>query len=146
MTRCKLEAAELDKDAPTEAMQTDPICLHNKFTNTQTFSLILSIIYNQWYNLYDGYTRRDWFNILYVAVSWEFEEIQRLTMQQIEIIDNHLKGQYDNNQLTRRFPSPTDTERIQMRYISVSTAVYIPILHGLCELDDSEHKIGRAHV
>ena len=107
---CKLEAAELDKDAPTGAMWTDPICLHNKFTNAQTFSLILSIIYNPWYNLYDGYTRHDWFNILYVAMSWEFEEIQRLAMQQIEIIDNHLEGQQENNQLTRRFPSPTDTE------------------------------------
>ena len=42
--RCKLEAAELDKNAPTGAMQTDPICLHDKFTNAQTFSLILSII------------------------------------------------------------------------------------------------------
>ena len=42
----KLEAAELDKDAPTRATQTDPICLHNKFTNARTFSLILSIIYN----------------------------------------------------------------------------------------------------
>ena len=57
--RCKLEAAELNKDAPTGATRTDPICLHDKFTNAQTFSLILSIIYNPRYNLYDGYTRCD---------------------------------------------------------------------------------------
>ena len=107
---CKLEAAELDKDAPTGATRTDPICLHDEFTNARTFSLILSIIYNPQYNLYNGYTRCDWFNILYVAVSWEFKEIQRLAMQQIEIIDNHLEGQQENNQLTRRFPSPTDTK------------------------------------
>ena len=81
-------------------------------TDTQTFSLLLSIIYNPRYNLYDGYTRHDWFNILYVAVSWEFEEIQRLAMQQIQIIDNHLEGQQENIQLTRRFPSPMDTEPI----------------------------------
>ena len=31
--RCKLEAAELDKDAPTGATRTDPICLHDEFTN-----------------------------------------------------------------------------------------------------------------
>ena len=110
--RCKLEAAELDKDAPTGATRTDPICLHDEFTNAQTFSLILSIIYNPRYNLYNGYTRHDWFNILYVAMSWEFEEIQRLAMQQIEIIDSHLEGQQENNQLTRRFPSPMDTEPI----------------------------------
>ena len=91
--RCKLEAAELDKDAPTGATQTDPIYLHDQFTNARTFSLILSIIYNPRYNLYDRYTRHDWFNILYVAVSWEFEEIQRLTMQQINLIDDHLEEQ-----------------------------------------------------
>ena len=32
-----------------------------------------------------------------------------------------------------------------MRYISVSTAVYIPILHGLCELDDSEHRVDKRY-
>ena len=102
---CKLEAAELDKDAPTGAMRTNPICLHDKFTNAQTFFLILSIIYNPQYNLYDRYTRCNWFNILYIAVSWEFQEIQQLAMQQIELIDDHLEGQQNNAQLTRRFPS-----------------------------------------
>ena len=33
-------------------------------------------------------------------------------MQQIQIIDNCLEGQQENIQLTRRFPSPTDTEPI----------------------------------
>ena len=31
-------------------------------------------------------------------------------MQQIKFIDDHLEGQQNNTQLTRRFPSPTDTE------------------------------------
>ena len=37
-------------------------------------------------------------------------------------------------------------ELIEMlQYISVFIAVYIPILHGLCELDDSEHRVDKRY-
>ena len=36
-------------------------------------------------------------------------------------------------------------EQIQVRYIGISTAVYIPILHGLCKLDDSEHRVDKRY-
>ena len=101
---------------PKHNLSPNTICTSATYT-TCTWSVHICIcmyvaIYNQSNNTqaWSGYTRHDWFNILYVAMSWEFEEIQRLTMQQIKIIDNHLEGQQENNQLTRRFPSPTDTE------------------------------------
>ena len=55
-------------------------------------------------------TRCDWFNILYIAIYWGFGEIERLTMQQIEFIDNHLNIQQSSVQVTRRLPSPTNTK------------------------------------
>ena len=95
---------------PTGSTQTDPLFLKSESTTSRTFNLLLSIIYNPKYNIYKGYTRQDWFDILYVAIYWGFGEIERLTMQQIEFIDDHLNTQQSSVQFTRRLPSPTNTE------------------------------------
>ena len=94
---------------PTGSTWTNPLFLKSKFTTPHTFNL-LSIIYNPKYNIYEGHTRQDWFNILYIAIYWGFGEIERLTMQQIELIDDHLNTQQNSVQVTRRLPSPTNTE------------------------------------
>ena len=87
---CKLEIAESDpKDSEyTGNVQTNPLFLQDQFTNPHTFHLLLSIIYNPWYNIYEGYTRYDWFDILYITISWGFQEIEWLAMYQIELIDD----------------------------------------------------------
>ena len=95
---------------PTGSTWTDPLFLKSESTTSHTFDLLLSIIYNLKYNIYKGYTRRDWFNILYVVIYWGFGEIERLAMQQIEFIDNHLNTQQSSVQVTRTLPSPTNTE------------------------------------
>ena len=65
----KLEIAESDpkNSEYTGNVQTNPLILQNKFTNPHTFHLLLSIIYNPQYNVYEGYTWRDWFDILYIT-------------------------------------------------------------------------------
>ena len=75
---------------PTGSTRTDPLFLKSEFTSPHSFTLLLSIIYNPKYNIYENYTRRDWFDILYIATYWGFEEIERLAMQQIELIDDRL--------------------------------------------------------
>ena len=95
---------------PTGSAQTDPLFLKSESTTSRTFDLLLSIIYNPKYNIYKGYTRCDWFDILYVVIYWGFGEIERLTMQQIKFIDDHLNTQQSSVQVTRRLPSPTNTE------------------------------------
>ena len=95
---------------PTGSIWTDPLFLKSEFTTPHTFNLLLSIIYNPKYNIYEGHTWRDWFNILYVANYQGFGEIEQLAMQQIELIDDHLNTQQSSVQITRRLPSPTNTE------------------------------------
>ena len=61
---------------PTRSTRTDPLFLKSEFTTPHTFNLLLSIIYNPKYNIYKNHTRRDWFDILYVAIYWGFGEIE----------------------------------------------------------------------
>ena len=98
---------------PIGSTRTDPLFLKSEFTSPHSFNLLLSIIYNPKYNIYENYTRQDWFDILYIATYWGFEEIERLAMQQIELIDDRLLTQQSSVQLTRRLPSPTDTEVVE---------------------------------
>ena len=71
----KLEIMESDpkNSEYTGNVQTNPLILQNEFTNPHTFHLLLSIIYNPWYNIYEGYTQWDWFDILYITISWGFQ-------------------------------------------------------------------------
>ena len=110
----KLEIAESDPKnfKYTGNIQTNPLILQNEFTNPCTFHLLLLIIYNPRYNIYEGYTQRDWFDILYIAISWGFQEIERLAMHQIELIDDLYDTQPSSIQILRRLPSPTNTEII----------------------------------
>ena len=112
--RCKLEITESDpkNSEYTGNIQTNPLLLQNKFTNPCTFHLLLYIIYNPWYNIYEGYTRRDWFDILYITISWGFQEIKWLAMHQIKLIDNQYDTQQSSVWIIRRLPSPTNTEII----------------------------------
>ena len=95
---------------PTGSLQTDPLFLKSEFTTPHTFTLLLSIIYNPKYNIYENHNWWDWFDILYIAIYWGFREIERLAMQQIELIDDHLDIQQSSVQITRRPPSPTNME------------------------------------
>ena len=95
---------------PTRSTWTDPLFLKSEFTTPHTFTLLLSIIYNPKYNIYENHTRWDWFDILYIAIYWGFGEIERLAMQQIKLIDNRLTTQQNSVQITRRLPSPTNTK------------------------------------
>ena len=90
---------------PTGTTRSDAIMFfEHKHTTPRTFSLFLSIIYNPKYNIYyPEYTRQDWFSILYVATQWSCHEIERVAMQQINIIDGN----------DVRIPSPTDTEPLE---------------------------------
>ena len=112
--RYKLEIVESDpkNSKYTGNVRTNPLLLQNKFTNPHTFHLLLSIIYNSRYNIYEGYTRWDWFDILYIAISWGFQELERLAMHQIELIDDLYDTQPSSVRILRRLPSPTNTEII----------------------------------
>ena len=111
MINAMLDIAEEDVGKqPTGSSRTDPLFLKSEFTTPHTFTLLLSIIYNPKYNLYENHTRRDWFDILYIAIYWGFGEIERLAMQQIELIDDRLDTQQSSVQITRRLPLPTNTE------------------------------------
>ena len=112
--RHKLEIMESDpKNSKYMGnIQTNPLLLQNEFTNPRTFHLLLSIIYNPWLLIYQGYTKRDWFNILYIAISWGFQEIEQLAMHQIKLIDDLYDTQPNSVQILRRLPSPTNTEII----------------------------------
>ena len=112
--RYKLEITESDpkNSEYTGNVWTNPLLLQNEFTNPRTFHLLLSIIYNPQYNIYEGYIRQDWFDILYIAISWGFQEIEQLEMHQIELIDDQYDTQPSSVRILRRLPSPTNTEII----------------------------------
>ena len=91
MINAMLDTAEEDiGKQPTGSSQTDPLFLKSEFTTPHTFTLLLSIIYNPKYNIYENHTWQDWFDILYIAIYWGFGEIEWLAMQQIELIDDRL--------------------------------------------------------
>ena len=111
MINAMLDIAEGDiGKQPTGSSRTDPLFLKSEFTMPHTFTLLLSIIYNPKYNIYENHTRRNWFDILYIAIYWGFGEIERLAMQQIELIDDRLDTQQSSVQIMRRLPLPTNTE------------------------------------
>ena len=111
MINAMLDIAEEDiGKQPTRSTQTDPLFLKSEFTTPHMFTLLLSIIYNPKYNIYENHTRQDWFDILYIAIYWGFREIEQLAMQQIKLIDDCLNTQQSSVQITRRLPSPTNIE------------------------------------
>ena len=82
---------------------------NNQYTSPHTFPQFLLVIYNPKYNIYDGYTQQDWYNILWIAMAWDFKVITQLAILHIEDIQD----EETNKDQTIHIPSPTDTEIVE---------------------------------
>ena len=83
---------------------------NNQYTTPHTFSHFLSIIYNPKYNIYDKYTQQDWYDILQIAIAWDFQEITCNAVQHIEDIPT---SETNNEGQAIHVASPMDTEIVE---------------------------------